>query len=168
MTTDPDALAKAGADAIEAYFTTRGTSPVTAGDGRFTVYVPGGEGTDDLQLSLASTPASRGILARVKSRRAIAPSEWPAAGLVANRWNRSSPLPHVVLATRGDGDTAVGTFLIEGFLPPSATVDPDQVRRFAEAVVAGARQFWASPSVRHLARPLADAQPAAGAPSLQQ
>lgn len=153
-TTKPDTLAKAGADSIEAYFSQRGATPVSAGDGRFTVYIPGGDGTEDLQLSLASTPAARGILARVKARRIVSQADWARAQVVVNRWNRSNPLPHAVLAARGSGSEAVGVLLVEAFLPPSATPDEDQIRRFIETVVAGARRFWSSPGVRELTRPL--------------
>src|SRR5690606_14822092 len=93
MTTTPDQLARDGVTAIEAYFAARDATPVTAGDGRFSIYVPGGQGTETLQLALASTPAARGILARVKARRTIAQADWPKALLLINKWNRSSPLP---------------------------------------------------------------------------
>lgn len=161
MPATPDTLARAGATAIEAYFASRNATPVTAGDGRYTIYIPGGEGTEDLQLSLASTPASRGILARVKTRRGIPAADWPKALTFANQWNRSSPLPQAVLASRDSGGQAVGALFLEGFLPPSEQVDADQLRRFIETVVAGARQFWSSDKVRDLTR----AVPPAPAPA---
>lgn len=163
MPATPDTLARAGATAIESYFASRNVEAVTAGDGRYTVYVPGGDGTEDLQLSLASTPASRGILARVKTRRMIPAADWPKALLIANQWNRSSPLPQVVLASRGSGPDAVGALFLEGFLPPAVDVDPDQVRRYIETMVAGARQFWSSDTVREVARPLPAPTGAVGA-----
>ena len=153
-TTKPDEFARAGAQAIEAYFAAKNTTPVTAGDGRYTIYVPGSTGTANLQLSLASTPAARGILARVKARRYVDQADWPRALLLINQWNRSSPLPHVVLATRGEGNAATGHLLAEGFLPPPTTADPDQVTRFIETVVAGTRQFWSSQSIRQLSKPI--------------
>ncbi len=153
-TTSSDKLARAGAKAIEGYFAARGATPMTAGDGRYTIYIPGGDGTADLQLALASTPAARGILARLKARRIVEQINWPRASLTINQWNRSSPLPHVVLAARGEGESAVGFLLVEGFLPPPTNPDPDQVNRFIETVVAGARQFWSSPAVRDMTRPL--------------
>ena len=162
MTTTPDQLARAGVTAIESYFSARGLTPVSAGDGRFTVYVPGGEGTEDLQLALASTPAARGILARLKARRTVAQADWPKATLLINQWNRSSPLPHVVLAARGTGSSATGFLLVEGFLPPASEPDADQVVRFIDTVVAGARQFWSSQAIRDLSSPLPTAV-AAGA-----
>ena len=152
--TTPDELARAGSQAIEAYFASRGTEPVTAGDGRYTTYIPGKGATADLQLSLASTPAARGILARVKARRTVAMNDWPKALLAVNKWNRSSPLPHAVLAVRGEGDQSAGVLLIEGFLPFSSEPDADQVRRFIELVVAGGRGFWAGGTVRKLTRPM--------------
>lgn len=158
MPATPDTLARAGATAVEAYFASRNAKPVTVGDGRYTIYIPGGDGTEDLQLSLASTPASRGILARVKTRRGIPAADWPKALTFANQWNRSSPLPQAVLASRDSGGKAVGSIFLEGFLPPAQEVDPDQLRRFIETVVAGARQFWSSDKVRELTREV----PAAG------
>lgn len=161
MTTTPDQLAAAGAQAIEAYFAGHGATPVTAGDGRYTVYIPGGEGTEDIQLSLASTPAARGILARAKARRVVPPADLARVAIMVNQWNRSSPVPHAVLATRGEGDRAFGTVFLEGFLPPSTEVDNDQVRRFIEIVVAGSRQFWSSPAIQTATRgaaPAAEAQ----------
>lgn len=156
-TTTPDSFARNGAQAIEAYFAARGASPVTKGDGRYTVYVPGGDGTANLQLALASTPAARGILARCKARRFVARSDWPQALLLLNQWNRSSPLPHVVLASRGEGQAATGFLLVEAFLPPPTTPDADQVSRFIETTVAGARQFWSSQAIRQITKPLASA-----------
>jgi hypothetical protein len=165
MPATPDTLARTGAKAVEAYFASRNVEAVTSGDGRYTVYVPGGGETEDLQLSLASTPASRGVLARVKARRVVPAADLAKVMAAANRWNRSSPLPHVVVATRGMGDQAVGTVFLEGFLAPAAELDTDQVRRFIEAVVAGSRQFWSSPTVRDLTRPLPRPAAAAAASS---
>jgi len=162
-TTSPDQLARAGVIAIEAYFSARGLTPVSAGDGRFTVYVPGGSGTQDLQLGLASTPAARGILVRLKARRTVAQAHWPKALLLANQWNRSSPLPQAVLAARGSGSAATGFLFVEGFLPPSSEPDPDQLTRFIDTAVAGARQFWSSAAVRDLTTPLPTAAPPAAA-----
>lgn len=150
----PDQFARNGAKAIEAYFHARGATPTTKGDGRYTIYIPGGDGTANLQLALASTPAARGILARTKARRFIAHTDWPRALLLINQWNRSSPLPHVTLATRGTDDKAIGFFLVEGFLPPPSTPDPEQVNRFIETVVAGSRQFWSSRSIRQITKAL--------------
>lgn len=150
----PDQFARSGAQAIEAYFESKGTTPVTNGDGRYTIYVPGGDGTANLQLALASTPAARGILARLKARRFVDQKDWPTALLLINQWNRSSPLPHVTLATRDQGDATVGFLLVEGFLPPPTVPDPEQIHRFIETVVAGARQFWASQSIRKLTKPV--------------
>ena len=150
----PDQFARAGAQAIEAYFAGKGATPVTRGDGRYTVYIPGGDGTANLQLALASTPAARGILARLKARRFVEQKDWPKALLLINQWNRSSPLPHVTLATRTEGDRPVGFLLVEGFLPPPSTPDSDQVNRFIETVVAGARQFWSSQAIRQLSKPV--------------
>ncbi|HET8930133.1 MAG TPA: YbjN domain-containing protein [Acidimicrobiales bacterium] len=149
-----DQLARDGVKAIEAYFTARGADAVTEGDGRFTIFIPGGESTETLQLALASTPASRGILARVKTRRTVAQADWPKALLLLNRWNRSSPLPHAVLAARGDNDNAIGHLLVEGLLPASPGVDDDTVARFVDTVVAGARQFWSSVAIRTITTPL--------------
>jgi hypothetical protein len=154
MTSNPNELARAGAKALESYFASRGASPVTAGDGRYTIYVPGGSETENLQLSLASTPAARGILGRVKARRVIEPANWARAAMVANHWNRSNPLPHAVLATSGDGEAATGSLFLEGFLPPAAVVDEDQVRRFTDSLVAGSRVFWSSETVRNISSPL--------------
>lgn len=153
MTTTPDSLARLGAQAIERYFASRNAEAVTAGDGRYTVYVPGGDNGENLQLSLASTPASRGVLARVKARRVVPEAELPRALLAVNRWNRSSPLPHAVVATSA-GEESVGTVFLEGYLPPGPSVDDDQVRRFIEAIVAGSRHFWSSDTVRELTRAL--------------
>lgn len=152
--TTPDSYARAGAKAIEAYFAAKGTTPVTKGDGRYTVYIPGGDGTANLQMALASTPAARGVLARCKARRFVDRKDWPRALLLVNQWNRSSPLPHVVLASRGDGDQAVGFLLVEGFLAPPTNPDPDQINRFIEVTVAGARQFWSSQAIRQITKPL--------------
>ena len=161
--TTTDQLARDGVAAIEAYFAARNASPVTAGDGRFSVYVPGGDQTETLQLALASTRAARGILARVKARRTIASSDWPKALLLANKWNRSNPVPHVVLSTRGSGDTATGHLLVEGLLTPTAGIGDDQVARFVDTVVSGARQFWSSPAVRSISAPLPTPAGAGGA-----
>ncbi len=154
MTTDPHDLAKAGAKALESYFAERGATAVTAGDGRYTIYIPGGTETENLQLALASTPAARGILGRAKARRVVSPDQWPKAAMIANQWNRSNPLPHVVLATHGGGADATGSLFLEGFLPPAASVDADQVRRFVDALVAGSRLFWSSETVRGISSPL--------------
>lgn len=153
-TTTADQLARDGVTAIEAYFSTRGTNAVTEGDGRFTIFIPGGEGTETLQLALASTPASRGILARVKTRRTVAQADWPKALLLLNRWNRSSPLPHAVLAARGDDDNAIGHLLVEALLPAAPGIDHDLVARFIDSVVGGARQFWSSVAIRTITTPL--------------
>ncbi|MCB0976784.1 MAG: YbjN domain-containing protein [Acidimicrobiales bacterium] len=165
MTTTPDQLARDGVTAIEAYFSARNATPVTAGDGRFSIYIPGGEGTETLQLALASTPAARGILARVKARRTVAQSDWSKALLLVNKWNRSSPLPHAVLATRGTGSAATGHLLVEGYLTPMPGIDAAQVARFVDTVVAGARQFWSSDSIRSISTAMpapVSATPAAG------
>ena len=82
--------------------------------------------------------------------------------LLANKWNRSNPMPHVVLSTRGSGPDASGHLLVEGFLTPTAGISDDQVARFVDAVVAGARQFWSSEAIRGLTAPL-PAPAAAGA-----
>jgi len=160
-TATADQAARDGVAAIEAYFVARGAEPVTAGDGRFSIFVPGGEGTETLQLALASTPASHGILVRVKTRRTVAQADWPKALLLLNRWNRSSPLPHVVLAARGAGEAAVGHLLVEGLLPAAVGVDADLVARFVDGVVAGARQFWSSTAIRAITTPI----PAPSAPA---
>ncbi len=149
-----DQLARDGVSAIEAYFAARNADAVTEGDGRFTIFIPGGEATETLQLALASTPASRGILARVKTRRTVAQADWPKALLLINRWNRSSPLPHAVLAARGDNDNAVGHVLVEGLLPAAPGIDHDLAARFIDSVVAGARQFWSSVAIRTITTPL--------------
>lgn len=163
MTTTADQLARDGVAAIEAYFAARNASPVTAGDGRFSVYVPGGDQTETLQLALASTPAARGILARVKARRTVAQADWPKALLLANKWNRSNPVPHVVLSTRGSGADATGHLLVEGLLTPTAGIADAQVARFVDTVVAGARQFWSSDAVRAVTSPLPAPAVAGGA-----
>jgi hypothetical protein len=163
MTTTPDQLARDGVAAIEAYFAGRNATPVTAGDGRFSIFVPGGDGTETLQLALASTPAARGILARVKVRRTIGQADWPKALLLINKWNRSSPLPHAVLSARGTGAGATGHVLIEGYLTPMPGIDAGQVARFVDTVVAGARQFWASEAMRAVSSPIADPAPVAPA-----
>lgn len=160
MTTTPDQLARDGVTAIEAYFAARDATPVTAGDGRFSIYVPGGQGTETLQLALASTPAARGILARVKARRTIAQADWPKALLLINKWNRSSPLPHAVLSARGSGSAAVGHVLVEGYLTPMPGIDPAQVARFVDTVVAGARQFWSSEAMQAVSAPIPAPAPA--------
>lgn len=164
-TTTPDQLARDGVAAIEAYFAARNAAAVTAGDGRFSIYVPGGDSTETLQLALASTPAARGILARVKARRTVAQADWPKALLLVNKWNRSSPLPHAVLATRGSGAAATGHLLVEGFLTPMPGIDAAQVARFVDTVVAGARQFWSSESIRAITTPMAEPVSAAPAAS---
>ena len=161
MSNTTDQLARDGVTAIAAYFEARGASAITAGDGRFSIFVPGGDDTETLQLALASTPAARGILARVKARRTIAQADWPKALLLANKWNRSSPLPHVVLATRGSGADAVGHLLVEGFLTPTVGIDGAQVGRFIDTVVAGARQFWSSESIRAVSTAMAEPAPSA-------
>ncbi len=150
----PDQLARNGARAIEAYFEAKNATPTTSGDGRYTVYVPGGDGTANLQLALASTPAARGILARLKAQRFVAHPDWPRALILINQWNRSSPLPHATLATRGSGDKAIGFLLVEGFLPPPSNPDQQHVERFIETIVSGARQFWSSQSIRTITKPL--------------
>lgn len=152
-------IAAAGARAIESYFAGHNTTPVTAGDGRFTVYIPGGDAAEGIQLSLASTPAARGILARAKARRIVANTNLSRIGLVINQWNRSSPMPHAVLATRGEGADSFGTIFLEGFLPPGNEIDETQVSRFIETVVAGSRQFWSSPAVQNLTQPAGRSQP---------
>ena len=167
MTTTPHDLAKAGAKALESYFAERGASAVTAGDGRYTIYIPGGSETENLQLSLASTPAARGILGRTKARRVVGRDQWAKAVMLANQWNRSNPLPHVVLATHGEGEGATGALFLEGFLPPAAAVDADQVRRFVDSLVSGSRLFWSSPTIRAITSPL-PVPSGAPAPAAQQ
>ncbi len=157
-----DQIARKGSAAIEAYFASRGAEAVTEGDGRYTIFIPGGDDTETLQLAVASTPASRGILARVKTRRTVARDDWPKALLLLNRWNRSSPLPHVVLAARGDAEDAIGHLLVEGLLPASPDIDDTFVAHFIDTVVAGARQFWSSVAIRTITTPL-PAPAAAGA-----
>lgn len=159
--TTTDQLARDGVAAIEAYFASRNATATTAGDGRFSIYIPGGDDTETLQLALASTPAARGILARVKVRRTVAQADWPKALLLINRWNRSSPLPHAVLAARGSGADAVGHILLEGYLTPMPGIDADQVARFVDAVVAGARQFWSSDAMRTVSAALPAPAPTA-------
>lgn len=149
-----DQLARAGTRAIETYFRDRKTEPITAGDGRFSVFIPGGEATETLQLALASTPASRGVLARVKARRTVALDDIPRALLLVNHWNRSNPLPHVALATRGDGTDTVGHLLVEALLPASPDIAEDLVANFIDAVVAGGRQFWSGKAIAAVTSPM--------------
>lgn len=149
----PVDMARAAAHAVEDYFRARQISPVTSGDGRYVVYVPGNGDAIDLQLTLAATPAARGILARVKARRTIAPTDWGRAMTLANKWNRSCPLPHVTLSARGSGPAAVGAFLVEAALPQAPEYAQEQVTRFIDTVLVGARQFWAGEAVRAITRP---------------
>lgn len=142
-------IAQAGARAIEAHFQSAGLTPITSGDGRYVVYIPGKGQVDDLQLTLASTPASRGILARVKARRSVAPDDWGRALVMVNKWNRSCPLPHATLSSTAD----VGSFLLEGSLPGSEEYPAPLVARFVDTVVLGARQFWSGGAVRELTHP---------------
>lgn len=136
--------ARAAAQAIEDHFTAQGLSPLTSGDGRFVVYIPGKGDVEDLQLTLAATPAARGILARVKARRSIEPGDWGRALVLVNKWNRSCPLPHASLAATGNA----GSFLLEGSLPPALEYPEGLVGRFVDTVVLGARQFWSGDAIR--------------------
>lgn len=145
----PVEIAQAGARAIEAHFESAGMSPVTSGDGRFVIYIPGKGQAEDLQLTLASTPASRGILARVKARRSIEAADWPRSLVLVNKWNRSCPLPHATLSATG----TVGAFLLEGSLPPSLEYPESLVARFIDTVVVGARQFWSGTAIRTVTQP---------------
>ena len=149
----PVDMARAGARAVEDYFQHRKIAPVTAGDGRYVVYVPGNGQAVDLQLTLAATPAARGVLARVKARRTVAPADWGRAMTLANKWNRSCPLPHVTLSARGTGADAVGAFLVEAALPQAPEYSPEQMSRFIDTVLVGARQFWSGDAVAAIARP---------------
>lgn len=151
--THPVDLARVGVAAVETYFRSKNLQPVTAGDGRFVVYVPGNAETADLQLTLAATPAARGILARVKARRTVDAQNWGRALVLTNKWNRSCPLPHATLVTRGSGGQAVGAFLLEGSLPQAEEYSELQVARFIDTIVLGARQFWAGEAIRLVTRP---------------
>lgn len=142
--------AKTGAKAIEAYFAKRGVKPVTNGDGRYTVYVPLGPETDErMQLSLACTPRSAGILARIRLQRAVEREQFPQALLACNQWNRRNPTPRAAMAPRGDGSLA--ECLLEDWLPAAPKPAADQMTLFVDAIVGGARRFWASPTMDELA-----------------
>jgi hypothetical protein len=133
---------------IESYFAARGVTPATAGDGRYTMYVPIGGGSDErLQVSIAATDRSAGVMARVRAVRAVPREQFPQALMACNEWNRRSPTPRAALAQRGDGAEC----LLEDWLPASDAPASDQVARFVDAVVGGARRFWASPTMSELA-----------------
>jgi hypothetical protein len=135
---------------IESYFAARGVTPETAGDGRYTMYVPLGSGSDErLQVSIAATDRSAGVMARVRAVRAVPREQFPQALMACNEWNRRNPTPRAALAQRGDG--AVAECLLEDWLPASDAPAPDQLARFVDAVVGGARRFWASPTMTELA-----------------
>lgn len=147
-----EALVAAGAAAITGYLKDRGVEAVTSGDGRFTVYVGIEDGSDErLQVSLASTPGTGGILARVQARRRVNREDWPKVLVIANEWNRRNPSPRAALAQRGQAERVVGVILLEAWLPATATYPPDQVRRFVDSVIGGARRFWSSGAIRELA-----------------
>lgn len=141
--------ARAGAQAIESHFEAQGLKPVTSGDGRFVIYVPGKGEVEDLQLTLAATPAARGVLARVKARRTVAPEDWGRALVLVNKWNRSCPLPHATLAASGEA----GALLLEASLPPALEYPEGMVGRFIDTVVLGARQFWSGKAIRSVTHP---------------
>lgn len=142
-------FARAGAQAIESHFQAAGLNPVTSGDGRFVVYIPGKGEAEDLQLTLASTPASRGILARVKARQSVEPQHWGRALVLINKWNRSCPLPHASLSATG----IAATFLLEASLPPSPEYPTVMMARFIDTVVVGARNFWSGAAIRAVVTP---------------
>lgn len=141
---------RAGAAAVERYLTARGTRPVRLGEGRYAVYVPGRSGMPDLELVLASTAASRGVLARVRTLLRVSQDQTPRALQLANKWNRACVMPHAVLATREVGDDLESMLLLEGYLVPVRAWDDDQVGQFVEQVISGSRRFWASTTVRGL------------------
>lgn len=148
---------QAGAEAVERYLVARGTRPVRLGAGRFAVYVPGRSGLPDLEVCFASTRASRGVMARVRSLLRVPQEATGRALHLANRWNRASLMPHAVLATRDVGGDLESMLLLEGYLVPATAWDQEQIGQFVEQVIAGSRRFWASSTVRGLCTPVAPA-----------
>ncbi|KAA0236108.1 MAG: hypothetical protein JJLCMIEE_00777 [Acidimicrobiales bacterium] len=146
------ATAEAGAEAIRHYFEQRSVEPVGGDDGRFTVYVPTANGDDErLQVGLASTPVSRGVVARVKAPRRVSEDNFPAVLWLCNEWNRRNPLPRAALSVGEVDGARVGTCVLEGWLPATAEYPEDQLTRFIDSVVSGARSFWASARLQDLA-----------------
>jgi hypothetical protein len=144
-------LAAVGTAAIDRFLAARKVRPARDGERR-RVAVALGEGDEQLQLSLESTPRTNGILARVAAGRAVSKERWPAALLACNHWNRRQPVARVVLVT---GEERAG-IVVEGWLAPDAALSDEQVSRFVGGVIAAARRVWTDPRVRSIAEPVGE------------